>query len=143
MASISASCSLASAMAVATISSPMSPIFIGTRMRWNSAPRGSSVDGSHVLEQAAMPRSADRAEDNEAEHEPCRADVARTLVRHHGEHPDRRGEWRPDESRDRNRSSARGTLGRARNGRASAGSRIRSRITASWAAVNAMRTPNE
>ena len=46
IASTSAPLSFASAIAVATISSPMSPSFIGTRIRRNDVPTGSAARGS-------------------------------------------------------------------------------------------------
>ena len=52
IASMAAPRSFASAIAVATISSPMSPSFIGTRMRSNAAPAGRPLDRSDMLEQA-------------------------------------------------------------------------------------------
>ena len=49
--------SFASATAVATISSPMSPSFIGTRMFWNDAPTGNELARVDVLEHAALARA--------------------------------------------------------------------------------------
>ena len=46
--------SFASAIAVATISSPTGPSFIGTSTRWKSAPGGSSGGGAVVAEEAPV-----------------------------------------------------------------------------------------
>ena len=136
-----ASRSFASAIAVATISSPMSPSFIGTRMRWNSAASGSS-DRGDVLEQASPPARGGRRRRPPGPGEPRRPRVARARVRDHREHPDREGQRRPDERRDGSATPPIETFGR-RETAAPTRARMRRRITASCAAVKAMRTPNE
>ena len=102
------------------------------------------LDRRDVLQEPVAGLAPNRHEDDQAGEEPQRARVARARVRRQREHPDREGRAA------RRRAAASGsrwprivTSGRARNGRRSAGSRIRSQMTASCAAVNASRTPNE
>ena len=102
------------------------------------------LDRRDVLEQAPPPLAPDGDEDDQADGEPHRPGVARAGMRDHREHPDRERQRRADERREREaRALAPTTFGRARNGRSRSGSRMRSRMTASCAAVNAMRTPKE
>ena len=144
IASIAAPRSFASAIAVATISSPMSPSFIGTRMRSNSALGGSAPTGATCSKRPRRLAPAHRDEDDEPGDEPGRAGVAGARVRDHREHPDRERQRRSDERGERERGARGSSRSAARRyGRSRSGSRMRSRITASCAAVNAMRTPNE
>ena len=65
IASIAASRSFASAIAVATISSPMSPSFIGTRILLNSAPAGSTSIGVTCSSSPRRDRAPYEHEDDE------------------------------------------------------------------------------
>ena len=142
-ASIVASCSFASAIAVAIISSPMSPSFIGTRIRSKARGRRELRDGRYVLEQSSATRPANRDEDDQAGCKPDGACVARAGVGDEREHPHGGGQRRPHEGGERERVTANPHAGPGEERSRQIGSRMRRRITASWAAVNAISTPNE
>ena len=97
IASIAEPRSFASAIAVATISSPMSPSFIGTRMRSNSVLGRPLCDRRDLLEQSPTPPPAHRDEDGESREQPDGPGVAGARVRDHREHEDRGGERSADE----------------------------------------------
>ena len=137
--------SSASRIAVASTSSPMSPSFIGTRMRseLRASARDRSRRGVDALEQTARPRARrDDDVDDRARREPDRPGDARALVG---------GDARPRARTSAERRRARAAGPRRRGSRRSSGhaerplevglALKRSRITASWAAVNASSTP--
>ena len=64
---------------MASISSPIIPSFIGTRIRWNCAARRDRalVGRDDALQQPLAAGDADADEDDEPEREPDRAGVAR------------------------------------------------------------------
>ena len=70
------------------------------------------LDRRDVFEQTPRRAAADDDEHDEASAQPDRAGVARAGMGEHGEHPDREGERRADERRDREPSPRTVTFGR-------------------------------
>ena len=82
--------SFASATAVATISSPIGPSFIGTSTRRYSTPGGSSSTGRRLLQQPDVLAAPHEDVEDEPDREPRRAGVAGARVRDEGERARRR-----------------------------------------------------
>ena len=115
--------SLASAIAVATISSPMSPSFIGTSSRVEvGAGRERGDRDRRRPARPAVAAPADEHETTSPTASQAGPGVARAGVGDHREHPDGERQRRADERRQRHSTPADRISGRARNGRSRSGS---------------------
>ena len=110
-ASIVAPRSFASAIAVATISSPMSPSFIGTSSFLNVDARRKRRDGIDVGQHADLAPAPDGHVDDEPDEQPGRAGVAGAGMRDQREHPDRERQRGADQGRQRHEDAADHDLG--------------------------------